>query len=192
MAKRNFAALMLLSITTIVAANNSRAHDAFNAADGCAELARLVHAEVTSNAWDTPDVITPMLDDAGDANFSICIQTTRTVSKAFASAMTSIGTPVRWGYPGIEPGDVCLSVYLDQCYPNRNRLGGTTRFWSAVSKTVKQAMPYGEATDLSIFNASTLRQALRSALADRAAGVIAPLAESPREVGARAIRRRPR
>lgn len=171
MAKRNVATLILLGIATIALTDNSQAHQAFNTADGCAELARLVHAEVTSSAWDTPDVISPELDDA---NINICIQTTRTVSKAFASAMTSIGTPVRWGNPGIEPGDVCLSVYLDQCYPDRTRVGGSTTTWNVVSKTVRQAMPYGVATDLSIFNASTMRRTLRSALARRDAAAIAP------------------
>ncbi len=186
MAKRNYAALMLLSIATLLVAKHSRAHEAFNAADGCATLAQLVHAEVTSNAWDVPNLFTPVLDDAGEEKISICIQTTRTLSKAFTSAMTSIGSPVRWGYPGIEPGDVCLSIDLDQCYPDRSRLGSTTNTWDIVSKTVKQAMPYGMATDLSIFSPSTLRRSLRSALAERTSGTIAPLAALPREVGARA------
>jgi len=187
MAKRKVATLMLLSIATITQTSNSRAHDAFNAADGCAELAQVVHAEVTSNAWGMPDLFAPALHDGGEARISICIHTTRTVSKAFASAMTSIGTPVPWGYPGIEPGDVCLSVYLDQCYPDRSRLGGTTTTWDAVSKTVEQAMPYGVATDLSIFNASALRRTLRSALAKRDEAAISPRVQLPREGGARAL-----
>jgi len=186
MAKRNFAALMLLSIATLAVATNARAHEVFNAADGCATLAKLVHAEVTSSAWDMPNLFTPALDDAGEGKISICIQTTRTLSKAFTSAMTSIGAPVRWGYPGIEPGDVCLSIDLDQCYPERTRLGSARRTWDVVSKTVKQAMPYGMATDLSIFSSSTLRQALRTALSERAAGTNTGLAESPREVDAKA------
>jgi len=164
MAKRNFATLMFVSIAVLALGNNPRAQMSFTGTDGCAVLADIVHAEVTAAAWYGPGAYATMLEDAGKSQITVCNQTTRTVSKAFASAMTNIGEPVRWGYPGIEPGDVCLSIFLDQCYPDRSRVGGATGTWNVVSKTVKQAMPNGVATDQSIFASTTMRLALRSAL----------------------------
>lgn len=164
MAKRNFAATMLMSIAMLALTNNSRADDAFTAADGCAVLAQLVYSEVTSAAWYGPGTIRPLPDDAGDSRIIVCSQTTRTVSHAFTLAMTSTGVPVRWAYPTDDRGDYCWSGFLDQCYPDRERLGQSSRTWNAVSKIVKRAMPNGIATDQSIFNPSTLRLALRFAL----------------------------
>ena len=162
--KRKFAALILTGIGAIALVHNANAEEPYIGVDGCAALAQLVYAEVTAAAWCGPGGQWSSDDEASDTGIAVCNQTTRTLSTAFTSAMTSIGSPVRWGYPSVNPSDVCLSIYLDQCYPDPSRLGATDATWNAVTKTVRQAMPIGVATDQSIFNSSTMRLALRHAL----------------------------
>jgi hypothetical protein len=190
MVKRKFAALILTGIGAIALVNNANAEEPYVGMDGCAVLAQLVYAEVTAAAWYGPGGLWTLVNEANDTGIAVCNQTTRTVSKAFTSAMMSIGSPIRWGYPSVHPGDVCLSFYLDQCYPDRNRVGAADTTWSAVSKTVRQAMPNGVATDQSIFNSSTMRLALRFELDQQTVGATAPLAASPYGVGAKARQRR--
>jgi hypothetical protein len=164
MAKRNFGLLMLANIGALALTNGVRAQEAFTGVDGCAVLAQLVHAEVTAAAWHDRHEQISWMNTPGEAKITICNRTTRTVSKAFASAMTSVGAEVRWGYPWGDRGDYCLSGLLDQCYPDRNRLGLSVGAWSAISKTVQQAMPRGVASDQSLFSEEAMRLALRSAL----------------------------
>lgn len=161
MTKRDLAALLLVSIATLAQASTSKAQGSFASGDGCALLADIVYAEVTAAAWYGPGGLRPLHEEARERQITVCNQTTRTVSTAFTSAMISIGEPVRWDRMPIDRGDFCLSVYLDQCYPDRNPLGSVGNTWSAVRSTVKQAMPNGIATDQSIFNIGTLRSALR-------------------------------
>jgi hypothetical protein len=187
MAKRNFAALMLAGIAILTLPNNARAEEPYIGVDGCAVLAQLVYAEVAAAPWYGSDSLWSLANDANNAGIAVCYQTARTVSRAFSSAMTSKGSPVRWGYPSVNPGDACLSTCLDRCHPDSRRLGAT---WRAVRKTVRQAMTGGVTTDQSIFNASTLRRALRFALDEKSVGTIAPFTVSPRGVGAKA--RQPR
>ncbi|MGB5626780.1 MAG: hypothetical protein WBM61_13665 [Woeseiaceae bacterium] len=129
MAKRNFAALILAGIAILTLPNNARAEEPYIGVDGCAVLAQLVYAEVAAASWYGSDSLWPLANDANNAGIAVCNQTARTVSKAFSSAMTSKGSPVRWGYPSVNPGDACLSTYLDQCHPDSSRLGAT---WRAV------------------------------------------------------------
>ena len=164
MMKRKFAAWILAGIGAIALANNANADGPYIGVDGCAVLAQLVYAEVTAAAWYGSGGLWCLVDEANDSGIAVCNQTARTVSNAFTSAMTSIGSPIRWGYPSVNPSDVCLSIYLDQCYPDPSRLGATDATWNAVTKTVRQAMPNGVATDQSIFNSSAMRLALRLAL----------------------------
>lgn len=183
MANRNFAALMLAGIAILTLSNNARAEEHYIGVDGCAVLAQLVYTEVTAAARYGPDGMRTLVDEANDTGIAVCYQTTRTVSRAFNSAMTSMGSQVRWGYPSINPGDACLSTCLDQCHPDSSRLGAT---WRAVRKTVRQAMTDAVTTDQSIFNSSTMRRALRFALDEQTVGTIAPLSLSPLGVGAKA------
>ncbi len=167
MAKRNFAALMLASMGALIVTNNARGQEPFIGVDGCAVLAQLVYSEVTEAAWYGPSRFRPWTNNAGETKVSICNQTTRTVSKAFTSAMTSIGSEVRWGHQYVEPGDYCLSGFLEQCYPGRYPVDSPADTWIAVSKTVQQAMPRGTGSDQSVFSSEAMRLALRSALARR-------------------------
>ena len=173
MTNRNLAALMLFCIATLTQSNTGQAQEPFIGTDGCAVLAKLVYAEVTEATWYGRGGFRSLHDEASERQIKVCHRTTTTVSKAFVSAMASIGEPIRWEQPSISPGDVCLSIYLDQCYPDRNRLGSADNMWSAIRSTVKQAMPNGIATDQSIFKIGTLRSALRFALQRQSDSVLA-------------------
>lgn len=101
-----------------------------------------------------------------------CDRTTATVSAAFVDGMRWAGADIGWRWPGGGPGDVCLSGFLDQCYPDRGAWGlgdpvmGATAapVWEAVLETVSRAMPLGVASDQSVFAAGPMRQALATAL----------------------------
>ena len=165
MAKRKFAALMLASIGALAFTNNVRAGEPFIGVDGCAVLAELVYTEITAAAWYGPGDFSAWPRSPGATDITICNQTARTVSKAFTSAMTSIGKEVRWGLPSINPGDVCQSGFLEQCYPDRYPFDAPNNTWGTLSKIVQQAMPFGSASDQAIFSSEAMRRALRSALA---------------------------
>ena len=168
MAKRNFAALLVASI--IVVSASVRAEQAFVGADGCAVLAQIVYSEVTAAAWGGSPVL-PLSDGRNlRTDVSVCNDTARTASKAFALAMTSIGSDAFWGYPSGDSGDYCWSGFLDQCYPQRAPLGVQANSWVAVSETIRYAMPSGSASDQSVFSGRAMRRALRTAL-DREAGL---------------------
>jgi len=164
MAKRKFAALMLASIGALALTNNVRAGEPFIGVDGCAVLAELVYSEITAAAWYGPGGFSAWPRNPGETDITICNQTARTVSKAFTSAMTTIGTEVRWGLSSINPGDVCESGFLEQCYPDRYPFDSPNDTWGTLSKIVQQAMPFGSASDRAIFSSGAMRRALRSAL----------------------------
>lgn len=164
MTKRNFAALLFASLAAVTFSANVRADQAFKGADGCAVLAQLVYSEVTAATWTSPPDYALPPGDSTPADISVCDRTARTVSKAFAVAMTNIGSDVYWIYPSGDPGDYCWGGFLDQCYPQRAPLGAEASTWAAVSGTIRYAMPSGPATDQSVFSRRAMRQALRSAL----------------------------
>ena len=168
MAKRNFAALLFASIAAVAFSTDVRADQAFTGSDGCAVLAQLVYSEVTGAAWRSPAESSSSMGDTFRADISICNRTARTVSKAFALAMSSVGSVVSWDYPSGDPGDYCWGGFLDQCYPQRAPLGVEANTWAAVSGTIRYAMPGGPASDQSVFSRSAIRQALRSALSREA------------------------
>lgn len=186
MATRKSAALIFTGVGAFVLLNNAQAQEHYIGVDGCAVLAQLVYTELTAAARYGPVRVWALVDAANDMGIVVCHQTTGTVSKAFTSAMTSKGSPVRLGYPSICPDDVRLDICPHHCHPDRSRLGATDTTWKAVGKTVRQAMPNGVATDRSVFNPSTMRLALRFALGKRTNGTITPLAESLHGVGAKA------
>lgn len=165
MAKRKFAALMLASIGALALTNNVRAEEPFIGVDGCAVLADLVHTELTAAAWYGPGDFGAWPGYPGETEMTICNQTARTVSKAFTSAMASIGAEIRWGDSSINPGDVCQSGFLEQCYPERYPKDGSNATWATLSKIVQRAMPFGTASDRATFSPGAMRLALRSALA---------------------------
>jgi hypothetical protein len=152
MAKKMFAVwvgLMLLGLSATEA--DSRTTPI--AIDGCAKLARVVFAEVTSAVIYGPAKSGPWLIDLEQGDISVCTHAAKTVSRAFTSAMMSAGLDVNWrrdNYVGIrDTGDFCLSAFLSQCYPDRTLVANdrssadtllVQQSWAVVSETVMREM----------------------------------------------------
>ena len=164
MAKGKLAVLMCVGIGALIPGSGARAQQAFTGVDGCAVLAQLVYAEVTTGVWDGPGAHRQAFHGGNESAVTTCNHTTRTVADAFTLAMNAVGAEIRWGYPSSGSGDACLSHFLEQCYPERYPFGGVNP-WQAVSGTVLRAMPRGAASDQSVFSERALRLALRYALA---------------------------
>ena len=164
MAKRKFAALLVVSVAAAAITGTARAQDAFAGTDGCAVLAKVIFTEVTANAWYGSDGFLPVSGRPTETRVTVCADTARTVTAAFSSAMATIGSQVYWGYSDNEVGDRCLSGFLHQCYPERYPPGGAAA-WRALSRTVEQAMPRGVASDQSVFTAAAMGRAIRTSLA---------------------------
>jgi hypothetical protein len=164
MVRWKFVVLIFFGIGALPAGNTARAQQAFTGVDGCAVLGRLVYAEVTADAWYGPGRDERVYFGQIGSGVQICTHTTRTVSEAYASALQAIGAEFRWGYPSGEPGDACLSGFLEQCSPDRYPMGGA-HTWPAITRTLLMAMPRGAASDQSVFSPQAMQLALRTALA---------------------------
>jgi hypothetical protein len=141
--------------------------------DGCALLARAVYEEVSVAAKSAPHRAGPWVINPRFENIAVCETATRTVSKAFKLAMASAGINVIWGASGIDPGDICQSAFLSQCYPNRYPLGNTSgdpdavfvqSSWELVSRSVMRAMANPYSSDEVKFRPSELKLRIGLAL----------------------------
>ena len=164
------AALFLLDV-----AGSARAQPVAVSVDGCAELARAVYEEVSGAAihgsyHSGPWVISPRFE-----HVSVCETAARTVSRAFTLAMASSGIDIRWSEAGAgpRPGDVCLSAFLSQCYPNRGGLPGqrggadamfVRTSWAVVSQSVMRTMANPYSSDEVRFRPNDLKLRIGLAL----------------------------
>jgi len=163
------------AVLTMAAGDSLARTQAGIESDGCDRLARLVTDAVVAAFRN--DSHHAMIDEGDELPQVVsCDRTTATVSAAFVDGLGWVGADVGWRWPGGGPGDVCLSGFLDQCYPDRGQWGigdpvmGTTAepAWRAVRETVSRAMPLGVASDQAVFAIGPMRQALASALEHRA------------------------
>ena len=164
MSKRDFVAFMLVGVCALAISGQARAEQSRRHADGCTVLADIIYSEVTEAIWRGPQALGSVSDERASHGIAVCAETSRTVSKAFSTAMISVGADIRWDDAPPHPGDFCLSVFLEQCYPDRYPLQSPVSSWSAVSDTVQRAMPLGVASDQSVFSEGALRRALRTEL----------------------------
>ncbi len=178
MAKRTFAVLaILLGIGMLD--GDARAQMTPVAVDGCAKLARVIYTEVSASATYGPGRSGPWLIDLGQGDISVCKHASRTVSRAFTSAMMSAGFDVNWRRDDddgpADPGDYCLSHYLSQCYPKRypypvsgfassSDLAMIGKSWAAVSQAVMREMYNPISSDEVRFRESDLKLRLGLAL----------------------------
>ena len=177
MAKRIFAVLIIASVLGLPA-SQTRAQLTPIAVDGCAELARVIYAEVSAAAVYGTSKSGPWTISLGQGDVSVCKHTAKTVSRAFSSAMLSAGIGVSWPSDDTDPGDYCLSHYLSQCYPDRDRVsysmnGADAAFvqksWSVVSQSVMREMYNPFSSDEVRFHDDDLK--LRLGLSLRSIGV---------------------
>jgi len=164
MNKRDFVAFMLVGVCALAISGEARAEQSRRHAEGCTVLADIVISEVTAAIWRGPHALGSVTDERASHGIAVCSQTSRTVSKAFSTAMISVGADFRWEDAPPHRGDFCLSGFLEQCYPDRYPLQSPVSSWSAVSATVQRAMPRGVASDQSVFSRNALRRALRAEL----------------------------
>ena len=164
MNNRDFAAFMLVCVCALAISGQARAEQSRGHAEGCTVLAEIVYSEVTAAIWRGPHALGSVTDERASHGIAVCAETSRTVSKAFSTAMLSVGADFHWDDAPPHPGDFCLSGFLEQCYPDRYPLQSPVSSWSAVSATVQRAMPLGVASDQSVFSQDALRSALRAAL----------------------------
>ena len=120
--------------------------------DGCAKLARVIHSEVASAVSHGPGKSGPWVIDLGQGDLSICTHTTKTVSRAFTSAMKSAGVAVNWSAGQLEAkthsSAYCLYAFLSHCFPDRSPGYVVDRHhrdfvqstWSIVARAVMQEM----------------------------------------------------
>lgn len=172
MAKRIFAAAVIASLL-VLSATQSRAQLKPIAVDGCAKLARVIYSEVATAAHYGPAQSGPWTIDIGQGDLEICEHTTRTVTRAFTSAMQSAGLTVTWGPDDNRNGDFCWSGFISQCYPDRDRLGYSSvtpdsgfveRTWAVVSQAVMREMYNPYSSDEVRFRDDDLRLRLGLAL----------------------------
>lgn len=146
------------------------ASQAATAGDGCEALAALVGAQV--DAAIGRELFGQTARPPGIAAHATgalgCGRTAETVSRAFAERFAVYGEKVNWAdLP--DPGDVCLSHYIDQCYPGgggsplfaNGFVGGT---WNSVRAAVGESMPFGRLSDLSWFRPPDLANELAGQL----------------------------
>ena len=167
MAKWTFAALILFSVT-------AEAHEAHpeQQEDGCAILEQLIYEEVTAVSWGMTGSDTELrkFDAPGVV---VCMDTTLATSKAFATAMQTVGQAVTWNLP-IDPGmEACLGGDIEECITTPSPWLPATRFdgnwqissvWDAVNSAVRQAMPRESAPNYRAFSRDALRHAVRAAV----------------------------
>jgi hypothetical protein len=119
-----------------------------------------------------------------------CLDTAAATTAAFSAAMHNAGIPVSWGNEGIPRGDYCLSHFLSQCYPRVNQPGDTLTAaqlgfvhdaWKAVSDGVTAFMPYGVASDMAVFDRSSLGSAIGIGFARRHQPIISTISARPQE-----------
>ena len=131
-------------------------------ADGCAELARVVYDEVQSSALYGPGKSGPWTISPAQGDIRECSSVVETVSRAFASAMSSAGHGFRWITPLPGNGDICLSHKLSECYPELYpQLGSGSGLilnsWSVVSGSVMRQMHNPHSSDTIRFRSDDLR-----------------------------------
>jgi len=168
MATRNWVLAMALLVAALP--DDGRAEPNGMHAPDCGRLADLVYAEVTLHYLGLATGAAGREPVEPSPQIVMCDQTAITVSAAFSEALAAVGGSADWGWPPAGGGDVCLSGFIDQCYPDRGArvpgVGGDAirATWLAVRQTVRLAMPWGSAADRTVFSPEAMRQALRSAM----------------------------
>lgn len=195
MAKRIFAALIMVGVF-VAPVSVSYALESDIGVDGCTVLARAVYDEVHSTVSNGPGRSGPWSINIGGDEISVCKTASRTVSRAFTSAMQSAGVKVSWGgfldreWDWPDSGGFCLSHFLSQCYPENSALGNgavlsdsrhdmqkVQERWLAVSEAVRQQMYNPHSSNEVQFRDSDLR--LRLGLSLRSISVAQLSVQTP-------------
>ena len=178
MAKRNFAILSLLLVGGMIAANpaNSQA-PLFD--EGCAALNDAVRRALLSDL---------VLDEnypgdyygTGLGGLQSCSNTAAAVSTAFRSSLSQMNIAIRWNLTQPDGGITCVDHNISRCYPFPDPMRPAMpppdlalihNNWQSVRDGVMLHMPWGAASNMSYFDATSL------------AGSLTPVNAGPLNVG---------
>ena len=164
----SFAGILLFTGTMCSA--TAAAQQALIGVDGCAILASVVYTEVTQARLGYSSAPRADLFYAGRDEVTLCNQSTRSVTRAFSSALRGMNIYVTWGFHTGYSGDYCLSHFLSQCYPRGNpampdlsksEQSFVMQSWRAVHDSVQPRMAHYPGSDVVRFEAADLGRSIR-------------------------------
>ena len=173
MTTRTIVVVCILQVACLCWAALARAQVPLIGVDGCAILASVVYTEVTEARLGFSSAAGGNPLYAGRNEITLCNQTTRSVTRAFAAALRQSNLYVTWGGHAGYSGDYCLSHFLSQCYPSRdpampawskNEQTFVTRSWQVVQSSVQHHMLGRPGSDVARFNASELGGSIRRSM----------------------------
>lgn len=171
---RTIACMCFILLAGLVRPGTAVAQGLVIGVDGCAILASVVFTEVTEarlgySAGSPRDLLY-----AGRGEITVCNETTRSVTGAFAAALRQSNLYVTWGFHTGYRGDYCLSHFLSQCYPTGDpampplaeiERSFVLRSWQAVQDSVHYRMASHPGTDVARFEVNELARSIRRSIA---------------------------
>lgn len=164
---------LLFAIFVATGLTSGEAAAAPQSASGCQRLASIVGQSVASTLQSN-GVYAGLHPVSKHQRSYACGTTAATASRAFSNALHGLGVAITWNHrPTIEPGDYCLSHYLDQCYPQRTGPGQVfaatndadiATAWATVAANLRQVMPFGTQSDIVYFQSEQLAATLTLSL----------------------------
>lgn len=176
MATRTFTVTYILLATAISWSAPIRAQQPLIGIDGCAILASVVYTEVTKArlGYSTGPNSDPL--SSGRGEITLCNQTARNATRAFASALRQANVFITWGFHTGYGGDYCLSHFLSQCYPtadpampslSKEDRSFVMRSWRAVHDSIATRMSLYPGSDVSRFRGDELARSIKRSIAAR-------------------------
>jgi hypothetical protein len=174
MANRTFSLTCFLLVATLSQSATVRAQQPLIGVDGCAILASVVYTEVTEARLGYSTGLTGNPFSSGRGEITLCNQTARSVTKAFASALRRANVYVTWGFHTGYSGDYCLSHFLSQCYPtgdpampplSKEDRSFVMWSWRAIHGSISPRMSLYPGSDISRFQANELARSIRRSIA---------------------------
>ncbi len=151
----------------------ARAQNLVIGVDGCAILASVVFTEVTEARLGYSSGFPRDLLYAGRNEITVCNETARSVTGAFAAALRQSNVYVTWGFHTGYRGDYCLSHFLSQCYPTGDpamppldemERSFVLRSWQAVQDSVRYGMASYPGNDVARFEIDELARSIRRSI----------------------------
>jgi len=170
---RIFAIMCFLLAADLAWPGVARAQNPVIDGDGCAILASVVYTEVSEARLRFSSAYGSDPQYAGGSRISLCSQTTRSVTAAFAAALQRSNIYISWGFHTGYSGDYCLSHFLSQCYPtgdpampplSEDEQSFVMHSWQVVRDSVRYRMAQYPGSDAARFRDHDLRQSIRRSI----------------------------
>ncbi len=176
MALRTFTVTYILLAAAISWSAPVHAQQPLIGIDGCAILASVVYTEVIEARQGYSTGLNSDLLSSGRGEITLCNQTARNTTRAFASALRQTNVFVTWGFHTGYSGDYCLSHFLSQCYPTGDPAmpplseedhSFVLRSWRAVHDSIATRMSLYPGSDVSRFRGDELARSIKRSIAAR-------------------------